>query len=122
MPNNPIREYMTQSVFAVLQSVLIVSGSLMTAGLMKARGYPDPGQFWHPLALFVRNWGFLLISVPGAWVVGTVWLERRPGSDFTTRWTIVTGLLVLAGLAWLMVISVLLGSGAGTIVSTGASH
>jgi peptidoglycan biosynthesis protein MviN/MurJ (putative lipid II flippase) len=122
MAGNPIREYMTQSVFAVLQSALIVSGSVLTAALMRARGYPDPGQFWHPLALFVRNWGFLLISIPGAWVIGTIWLERHRGSDFTTRWTVVTGLLVLGGLAWLMVISVLLGSGAGTIISNGASH
>jgi len=107
---------MTQSVLAVLQSALIVGGSLTTATLMKARGYPDSSQYWHPWALFVRNWGFLLILIPAIWVVGTIWLERNRSLDFSTRGTVVTGMLVFAGLGLLMVISILLGSGAGTLI------
>ncbi len=116
MNGNPIREFVIQSVFAVLHSALIIGGSITTAALMKARGYPDPNQFWHPWALFVRNWGFLLILISGVWVVGTIWLERNRSSDFSSRWTIVTGLLVFAGLVWLMTLSVLLGSGAGKLI------
>jgi hypothetical protein len=118
MKTNPIREFVTQSVFAVLQSALIVGGSLTTAALMKARGYPDSNQFWHPWALFIRNWGFLLILIPGAWVVVTIWLERNRGSDFSTRWTVITGLIVFAGLGWLMTISVFYGSGAGRLIQS----
>ena len=118
MKTNPISEFAAQSVFAVLQSALIVGGSLTTAALMKARGFPDSSQFWHPFALFVRSWGFLLILIPGIWVVGTIWLERSRSLDFTTRWTVISGLLVSAGLVLLMAISVLLGSGAGTLIQS----
>lgn len=90
----------------------------MTAALMKARGFPDSNQFWHPLALFVREWGFLFILIPGLWVAGTVWLESNPRFDFTSRWTMVTGVLVFVGLAWLMFVSVILGSGAGRIIQS----
>ena len=115
---NPLREYSIQSVFAVLDSTLIIGGSLMTAALMKARGFPDSNQFCHPLALFVREWGFLFILIPGLWVAGTVWLESNPRFDFTSRWTMVTGVLVFVGLAWLMFVSVILGSGAGRIIQS----
>jgi hypothetical protein len=115
---NPVREYATQSVFAVLQSALIIGGSMSTATLMKARGFPDPTQFWHPLALFVRNWGFLLILFPGIWVIATIWLERNRSAYFSTRWTLVSGLIVLAAFCCLMLVSILLGSGAGTIIQS----
>jgi hypothetical protein len=118
MKTNSIHEFMTQSIFAVLQSALIIGGSLTTGVLMKARGFADPNQFGHPWAVFVRNWAFLLILIPGAWVVATIWLERNRGSDFSTRWTVVTGLLVVVGLGGLMTFSVLLGSGAGTLIQS----
>ena len=116
MKTHLIREHTIQTVFAVLGSTLIVGGSLMTAKLMKARGFPDPDQFWHPFALFVRNWGFFLILIPGAWVAWSIWLEDNPRIHFTRRWTLVTGMLLLAGLAWLMFVAVILGSGAGRLV------
>lgn len=116
MKISPLREHSIQSVFAALDSMLIIGGSLMTAALMKARGFPDPNQFWHPFALFVRGWGFLLILIPGIWVVWSVWSESNPRFDFTRRWTIVTGLIVFAGLAWMMFAAVVLGSGAGRVI------
>ena len=118
MKMNHLREHSIQSVFVALDAALIIGGSLMTAALMKARGFPDPDQFWHPFALFVRGWGFFLILIPALWVGGSLWLERNPRFDFTSRWTIVTGILVFAGLAWLMFVAVMLGSGAGTIIQS----
>lgn len=116
MKTHPLREHSIQATFAALDSALIIGGSLLTAALMKARGFPDPNQFWHPFALFVREWGFLLILIPGLWVGASVWLESHPRIDFTSRWTIFTGVLVFAGLVWLMLVAVMLGSGAGTII------
>lgn len=118
MSVNQVREFKVQSVFAVLHSALIIGGSMATAALMKARGFPDPEQFWHPLPMFVRSWGFLLILVPGAWVAATIWLERNRSESFSARWTLVTGVLVLAALGCLMLVSILLGSGAGTIIQS----
>ena len=115
---NPVREFMYQAILAVLQSALIVGGSLSTAALMKACGYPDAHQFWHPLALFVRHWGFLLLSIPLIWAGATMWLERSRVTEFSIRSTVATGLLVLAELGFLMFFSALLASGAGTLVQT----
>ena len=107
---------MHQAILAVLQSALIVGGSLSTTALMKARGYPDPHQFWHPWALFVRDWGFLFLSIPLMWAGATIWLERSQVAEFSTRSTVISGLLVFAGLGFLMFLSALLASGAGTLI------
>jgi len=87
----------------------------MTAAMMKARGFPDPDLFWPPLALFVRSWGFLLIFIPGLWVILSIWLEGHPRFEFSKSSTVVTGFILLAGLTWLMIKAVLLGFGAGFI-------
>ncbi len=110
------RDYITQSVVAVVASTLILGGSMATAMLMKARGFPDSSQIWHPFALFVREWGFLLILIPAAWVVASIWIENNSNMDFTKRWTFVTGLLLLVFLAFLMLAAVMLGFGVGNII------
>lgn len=108
---NPFRQYTAQSVLVVLQSALIIGGSLTTASLMKLRGYPDPRQFWHPLTLFVREWGFLLILIPGLWVCWTIWCEHQREYSFSKRSTIGTGLLLLALLAFFFFMSFMLACG-----------
>lgn len=116
MKTNSLREASIQTVFASLDGLLIMIGSLTTAVVMKANGFPGPGKVWHPLSLFVRDWGFLLILIPGLWAVGSVWMEKHPRFPFTRRWTMVTGILLSAGLAWLLVVAILLGSQAGAVV------
>jgi len=103
-----VREYAMQSIFAVGQSVVIVAGSFFTAVVLKTRGYPDPGAEWRLLPVFIRNWGVAVMLIPAAWVLGTIWLERHRSDWFTKRWTILTGVLLLGGLAWLMIYSALL--------------
>jgi len=95
-----VRDYAMQSIFAAAHSVVIVAGAMLTAATPRMRG-GDGGGPW--LALFVRDWGFLLISIPAAWVIATLWLERHRADWFTKRWTILSGVLVLAGLILLMI-------------------
>lgn len=49
--------------------------------------------------MLICEWGPLAFVVPGAWVFATILLERRDAGAFTKHWTVVSGLLVAAGLA-----------------------
>jgi len=98
-----VREYALQSIFAVLHSAVIVGGSMFTATIMKVRGYaPENAADWHWQLVFVRNWGFTLILIPAAWVIATLWLERHQAEWFSKRWTIVSGIVLLCGLAFFL--------------------
>lgn len=99
-----VREYAMQSIFAAAQSVVIVAGSMMTAVALKIRGYPDGDRAWPALPVFIREWGLVLILLPAAWVLSTIWLERHR-DEFTKRWTILSGLFLLAALACLMALA-----------------
>jgi hypothetical protein len=92
-----VRDNAMQSIFAAAQSVVIVAGSLLTAATPGMRSAEGP---W--LAVLVRDWGFLLLLIPAAWVFATLWLERHRSDWFTKRWTILSGFLVLVSLVGLM--------------------
>ena len=117
MKNLRIHEYSIQTVFALLDSALIIGGSMFTAAAMKVGGYPDPDRIWPPFPVFVRNWGFLLILIPAIWVVWTIWAENNRRESFGKKWTFLTGIVVFAGLAYAMAAAVLMGSGAGRLVA-----
>jgi hypothetical protein len=92
------------SRLALLQCFVVVAGVLMTGGILKLNGY-DPGSAarWNPVAVAVRNLGFLPLVVPAIWTGGCVVLERRARNDWTRTWSIVSGVLVIAvlsGLLW----------------------
>ena len=97
-----VREYAMQSIFAAAQSVVIVAGSMFTATVLKVRGFPEARSEWPMLAVFVREWGFTLMLIPAAWVLGTIWLERHRADWFTKRWTILSGVILVAALCGLM--------------------
>ena len=99
------REYRIQSVFVAVHATLIVGGWMATATMMRIAGYPDEGLVWRPLSLLVRNWGFLLILLPGIWAVGSIWLETHPADMFSKRWTIVTGVVLFGVLAWMLFVA-----------------
>ncbi|MEK7948864.1 hypothetical protein [Luteolibacter soli] len=95
-------EFRVQAVLAALQSGIVIAGSLLTATILKARGYPETFSVL-PLKLsFVRNWGFLLILLPLVWALATIWLERRQPDWFSKRWTVGTGVLLAAWLGWFL--------------------
>lgn len=91
-----------QTIFVILQVLVIMIGSLVTGGMMKIMGYDDAfSERWSPFLRFIRNWGFLLILIPLAWTIFTVALEQR-AYWYSKRWTMGSGLLVLALLGWLL--------------------
>ena len=100
-----LREHGTQSVLTVLQATVVVAGSMCTATILKALGYPESHDMWPSLSVFVRNWGFLFLIIPASWAITTLWLERHQSSWFSKRWTLITGIIVLAALSFLFVVS-----------------
>ncbi len=107
-------EFKIQGVFAAFQSLLIVSGCLFIGTILKAFGYPDRFTELPMNLAFIRNWGFLLISLPFSWVVVTIWLERTHGDWFSKRWTVVTGVGLTALLGWYLLAA--LGRAEGFII------
>jgi len=103
---NTYREFKIQGILAAMQSVLIVGGCMMTGTMLKAMGYPERFTELPIQMLFIRNWGFLMILVPLAWVIATIWLERNQAAWFTKRWTVGTGIAVLFCLGWYLIGSV----------------
>lgn len=95
-------EYRMQTIFILLQAGVIVLGSLLTGAMLKARGYTDHLYELPFLVLFVRNWGFMLILISLAWACGSIWMDRHL-EWYTKRWTLVSGLCLLASLTWFLV-------------------
>ena len=73
------------SLIIATQSVFIIGGSLVVGGLLKFHGYPDaPNVNFHPLAVFIRNWGLLGLIIPLSWVlvnykIGKIHDDYEPG-------------------------------------------
>lgn len=83
----------------LMQVFVILGGIASTAVMLKVWGYPDPEPTirWNPTAIFLRNWGLLLLAIPAIWSVCAIRWEQN--SDFwTTRWTVLSGYLLLAAL------------------------
>lgn len=96
-------DYRQQTILALLQAGVIVGGSLLVGAFMKALGYSDgQGQELPLVVLFVRNWGFSLVAIPLAWVLGTVWMERHQ-EWYAKRYTLFSGLLLFGGLCWFLI-------------------
>lgn len=107
-------EYRMQTILTLIQAGVIVFGSLLTGVTLKAMGYPDRFQEIPFLLLFVRNWGFMLILIPLAWAGGSIWLERHL-DWYSKRWTLVSGLCLLASLAWFL--AMMVGRAGSTLIS-----
>ena len=61
--NNPL------SIIIAFQSLSIMLGSLIVGGLLKFYGYPDADYTtYSPIAVFIRNWGILGLSIPILWL------------------------------------------------------
>lgn len=84
----------------------------MVGMALKVQGYPDTFTVLPLEIAFVRNWGFLLILIPLAWVIITIWLERHRAEWFSKRWTIASGIGVGVALGWYLL---------GTMARAGSS-
>ncbi|MDB6134329.1 MAG: hypothetical protein JWM59_2572 [Verrucomicrobiales bacterium] len=98
--------YRPQGILTLLQTGLIIGGCLLTRGTLKLFGYGTQAARFHDFPVFVRNWGLLLILIPAAWCLATVWSEER-SHWFSQRMTLITGIVLLAFIGLAMAISVL---------------
>jgi len=108
-------EYRMQTVLALLQAGTVVFGSFLVGLVLKSMGYAERFDELPLLYRFIRNWGFMLILIPLAWTVATIWMERHE-AWFSKRWTLVSGLALLGALAfWMVILAAKAGS---TLIST----
>lgn len=90
------------SLIVVVMSLIVISGSFCTAGMMKALGYPV-GE-WYALSVFVRSHGYVFLLVPFFWGILALISKREKheeGSFFTG--VVVVGIIVFLGLIFLFV-------------------
>lgn len=107
-----VGQHRMQTVLALFQVGTIWIGSMGVGAVLKIMGFSD-SQEMCPLVMFVRNWGFVLMLIPIAWVWVTLRLElHQPW--YSKRLTLVTGLLLLASLAWFFI---LVAARAGSIMT-----
>lgn len=94
-----------QSIFILLQTGVILGGTLLTRASLKLNGYPSEDFRFPPLPVFIRGWGWLLFIAPVCWTFLSLWMEQNR-SWFSNRWTLVSGCLLLIGLILLFIYSV----------------
>lgn len=110
------QEYGAQIMLATMHAVVIIGGSLATAALLNAAGYPSSRPAWSSLAVLVRDWGFALLIVPAIWVIVTVKLENSLVDPWTKRATIVSGIALLLSLSLPLALAAMSSVG-GTLIS-----
>ena len=93
----------TISRLALLQCLVVVIAVLTTCGLLKLNAYdPDSEIRWNPVAVAIRNYGFLLLLVPAVWAAASFALERSAVHRWSPSWTLVSGLMVISLLVSLL--------------------
>ena len=91
------------SRLALLQCLIVVIGVLTTCGILKLNAYdPEAAIRWNPVAVAVRNLGYLLLMVPATWTAACVVLERRASNHWNRTWSIASGVLVISVLVALL--------------------
>ncbi len=86
---------------ALLQVMVVLIGTFVTRVAFMGNGYPDRDADWNRFSLLLRGYGFVLLLVPLVWTCTVMWLEHRSAGSWTRRWTILSGCLLLALLAFL---------------------
>lgn len=113
-----LQEYSIQTVIASMQVIVVLVGFMATGLILKGAGYPDIGVPIHRTVYVVRHFGALLLIVPVIWVFATIAFEKSPDNRFTKRWTLATGIMVLALLSYFFFRA----AGLAISIETGNSH
>jgi len=88
------------TIIGLVQLLLIVLGYFALAIIFKMWGYPNVTWIrWNSLALFLRQWGLLLLLVPIVWTAYAVVCCRRERYPFDSRIAAISG--VAAGVIFL---------------------
>jgi hypothetical protein len=97
-----ISEIHISARIALLQVFVVMVGVFMTRAAFMISRYPESNLDWNGLALLVRNYGFILLLIPVAWTITVTCLEHYCPSWWSRRWTLTTGILILAALTVLL--------------------
>ena len=60
--------------FAILQMLVILFGAYSISAYLDALGYPERDLRWNFLPVLIRNYGFLLLSVPVIWTGWVIYM------------------------------------------------
>lgn len=75
------RSYNAVNTILLVQFLVILAGTLITTAMLKGYGYPDAVDMrWNPVAVLIRNWGWLAFLLPVIWYIVTCRLWRIHGS------------------------------------------
>ncbi len=89
----------TTSIIALLQSFLIIAGYLAVGIVLKFAGYPDaPLLHWNPLAVFLKQHGLALLTIPTVWTAWSLYTVRKDHGIFSCRLARILGLILIAGI------------------------
>jgi len=92
-------EYRIQSILAPLQIFTVVVGMFAVLGSMKSQGYREGVTELPRILEWVAAYGYGLIALPIVWSVATLWFQRHAENWYSNRWSIVSGFVLLLGLA-----------------------
>lgn len=87
------------TILGFVQLLLIVLGFIGLAIVMKLSGYPEQEAIlirWNPLALFLRQYGLVLLLVPILWVILAALSQNRPRIVFTPETWVILGIVLAA--------------------------
>jgi hypothetical protein len=76
----------------------VISGVFIIRVAFLGCGYPDSNQDWNAIALVLRSYGSILLLVPVVWATAVTYLEQYGTGRWSKRWTVCTGILLLATL------------------------
>jgi hypothetical protein len=94
-------EYRLQTILGLLQAGIVIFGCILTGLTLHISGYSPEIHTLPFLLSVIRNWGFVLIGIPLAWAIGTIWMEIHQ-TWFTKLWTILSGVLLAVCLAFFL--------------------
>ena len=95
------RSYSSTSIILLVQFFAVFAGTLITTAMLKGYGYPNAEHMhWNPVAVFIRNWGWLGLLIPVIWFCIALKTFRARGEyelSLGHIWTMVcaTAILIL---------------------------
>ena len=94
--------YRAISIVALVQSGVVVFGTLFVTAILKYKGYQGgeiPDSFFNPEALWVRHWGILYLFLPALWVAGAIVAKRVLDADKDPRAWLLLLFILAVGVA-----------------------
>jgi hypothetical protein len=97
------------TILGLLQFCAVLGGTLFVRSMMRLNGYnEDMAQMWSPIAIFVRDYGLVLLTIPTFWMLLALYLQRSTKPELL-YWSVLIGgfLLLLCGLIFYFAVALL---------------